>query len=451
MHQRYLLFLCLTASLGGLLFGFDTAVISGANLYMQPYFGVDDWTFGWMVSSLLIGCAVGGLVAGKLCDRYGRRTLLRATAVLFFVSALGSGLAFGIGDFMIYRLIGGLAVGAASMVSPVYISEVAPANVRGKLVSLNQLTIVLGITLAFFSNSYLSSLPADVNWRWMLGVEALPAFAFFVLLMFLPEGPRWLVSKKRDEDAMEILSKINGGASAGLLLEDIRRSNKLEGAGKSAPVFGRRFMPTLRIAVALAVLQQITGINVIMYYAPNIFESIGLDKSTAILQTLTIGITMTVFTVAAMFLVDRIGRKPLLLYGSAGMGVSLIILTYFFESGNGGSVAATLLCLLAFISCFSISVGPVVWVLIGEIFPNHLRSRGVGIATFFLWTANFIVTLTFPYLLNATKERGFTFLPYSIFCVVLFVYTWLRVPETKRKSLEEMGQYMKPLRDKVEV
>ncbi len=434
----YLFFVCGTAALGGLLFGFDTAVISGANLYIQPFFELSDWEFGFVVSSMLLGCAVGALMAGIPSDRFGRKSVLMATAILFFISAVGSALSFTTPGFVFYRLVGGLAVGSASMLAPVYISEIAPAGVRGKMVSLNQLTIVLGISVAFFSNYFLSHLPESVNWRWMLGVEAVPAFLFFLLLFSVPESPRWLVMKGFPNKAMQLLMRINGEKNAGKILEEIKFS--LEGKrSRLSETFRKPYGSIIWMGIVLAVLQQVTGINIIMYYAPNIFKSIGFDNSNAIFQSITIGGVMTVFTIVAMLVVDRLGRKPLIIWGSLGMLIFLLTLSllFFFNKADGFLV---LVCILGYIACFSFSLGPVVWVLIGELFPNAIRSTGVAIATFFLWLANYLVTLTFPVLLNAFEGpmRGMTFLIYAAFCVVMLIYTAVMVPETKGKALEQI-------------
>jgi sugar porter (SP) family MFS transporter len=441
MRQNlYLLFVCGTAALGGLLFGFDTAVISGANLYIQPYFNLSDWEFGFVVSSMLLGCAAGALLAGIPSDRFGRKTVLMATAILFTVSAVGSALAESTTGFVFYRLVGGLAVGSASMLAPVYISEIAPAGVRGKMVSLNQLTIVLGISVAFFSNYYLSHLPETVSWRWMLGVEAVPASLFLFLLFTVPESPRWLVMKGRDDKASRLISRINGQEESAGILKEIKTSLRDHQVGlKLSGIFKRPYASIIWMGIILAVLQQVTGINIIMYYAPNIFKSIGLSNESAIFQSITIGGVMTAFTILAMMLVDKIGRKPLIIWGSMGMLIFLVTLSmlFFLDKADGFLV---LICILGYISFFSFSLGPVVWVLIGELFPNRIRSSGVAIATFFLWMANYLVTLTFPVLLNAfhDERRGFTFLIYAVFCVMMLVYTAVRVPETKGQALEQI-------------
>jgi sugar porter (SP) family MFS transporter len=437
----YVLFVCVTAALGGFLFGFDTAVISGANLFIQPYFDLTDWQFGGVVSSMLLGCAFGAAIAGKPGDLYGRKTILLITAVMFGISAVGSALANSVAVFVLYRLIGGIAVGSASMMAPVYISEIAPAHLRGRLVSLNQLTIVLGISAAFWSNHFLSGLPEEVGWRWMLGVEAIPAGVFLLLLFTVPESPRWLMMRGQTSKARRFLMRILSEEEA--LRAELEIREKTPEHGKKISFFSLVRKPYSRIVgmgVVLAIMQQVTGINIVMYYAPNIFKSIGLENASAIYQTVSVGLVMTLFTVVSMFFVDRVGRKPLIVYGGLGMFLFLAVLSSLFFTDNV-SGAGVLISILGYIACFSFSLGPVVWVLISELFPNEIRGIGVAFATFFLWMANYVVTLTFPVLLHAFEGpwRGGTFLIYAVFCLIMVVYTSLKVPETAGKTLEEVG------------
>ncbi|MFS4466707.1 sugar porter family MFS transporter [Maribacter sp. 2210JD10-5] len=445
MNFRFLTLISFATALGGFLFGFDTAVISGANLYIQPYFELNEWAFGFTVSSMLIGCALGGIFFGAPSDRYGRKPMLIITAILFLISAVGSALATSLSSFIIFRLIGGLGVGGASMLSPNYIAEVSPAKVRGKMVSLNQLTIVLGITVAFFSNYFLDNLPETINWRWMLGVEAIPAFLFLIFMFFVPESPRWLIVHKKNAKALKVLEKINGKENAQQIQNEIESDinneadEKLSFVDGVKKLFGNRYKKFTFIAIVLAVLQQVSGINIVMYYAPNIFKSIGLGSSGAIFQSLSIGVIMSLFTIIAMFLVDKVGRKKLLTYGAIGMAFSLCALGVSFSMDVKNPIVILLL-ILSYIAFFSISAGPIVWVIISEILPNEVRSLGIGVATFFLWLANYIVTLTFPVLLNTFtgSMSGFAFVLYGVLSFLLFLFVKYKVPETKGKSLEEI-------------
>jgi len=445
MNTRYLVWISLSTALGGFLFGFDTAVISGANLYIQPYFELSDWAFGFTVSSMLLGCALGGLFFGASSDRYGRKPMLISTALLFLISALGSALADSLPVFIIYRMIGGLGVGGASMLSPNYIAEVSPANVRGKMVSLNQLTIVFGITVAFFSNYFLNSLSENMNWRWMLGVEAIPACLFLIFMIVVPESPRWLIVNNKRAKALEILTKINGAERAHEITSEILADIASQQKSKSSffqgvkKLFSSNYRIVTFIVIILAILQQVSGINVIMYYAPSIFENIGLGKSSAIFQSLSVGVVMSIFTIIAMFLVDKVGRKQLLIIGSIGMAVSLYLMGVLFSLNYKNSVVILIL-ILSYISFFSLSAGPVIWIIISEILPNEIRSLAIGVATFFLWLANYIVTLTFPVLLNTFtgSMSGFVFILYGLFCLILCSFTKFKVIETKGKSLEEI-------------
>ena len=332
-QKNYVLLITSIAALGGLLFGFDTAVISGTTPFIKPYFELDDIWLGWTVSSLLFGCIIGVISAGKPSDIFGRKKTLMAAALLFIISAFGSALATRLSVFILFRIMGGLGVGIASMLSPMYISEISPPYRRGRLVSFNQLAIVIGILLAFISNALLVDTGVN-NWRWMLAVMGLPAILFFISLFFAPESPRWLVQKGFSEKAGAILGKINGDAAASLELQAIEVSIKEEkNSGSFSEVFSPRMRPILIIGVFLCVFSQITGINSIMYYAPVIFQSIGAGASSAVFQTALIGGGNLIFTFVAISLVDRLGRKPLLIGGVSGMIISLtaIATAFYFQ------------------------------------------------------------------------------------------------------------------------
>jgi len=437
--NRYFLILsAAVAALGGLLFGFDTAVISGTIPFIQPFFNLNDIQLGWTVSSLLAGCIAGVISAGKPGDVFGRRKMLMVAAALFLISALGSALSNHHTAFIVFRLTGGFAVGAASMLSPMYIAEISPPKHRGQLVSLNQMAIVVGILLAFFSNYWLSG-SGDNNWRWMFAVMGIPSFLFLVMLVFVPESPRWLVQKGRETDALNILSQINGPGIARTELAEIRDSLKKE-QGTYREVFSRPMRPILWVGILLAIFSQVTGINSIMYYAPVIFKATGFGTDSALMQTVFIGSVNFLFTIIAIAWIDKIGRKPLMIVGSIGMAISLTALSIAFYMQKSESVLI-LIFILIYCASFAASIGPVTWVAISEIFPNKLRSKAMSVAVVCLWAANFIVILTFPVILNRLGG-GTAFLLFDVMCIALVVFVYYKFPETKGKSLEELGNIL---------
>jgi MFS transporter, SP family, arabinose:H+ symporter len=439
-RNNYVLLISSIAALGGLLFGFDTAVISGTTPFIKPYFRLDDIWLGWTVSSLLFGCIIGVISAGKPSDRFGRKKTLMVAALLFVISAFGSAVASRLSIFISFRILGGLGVGIASMLSPMYISEISPAERRGRLVSFNQLAIVIGILLAFISNALLVD-TGENNWRWMLAVMSIPALLFFVFLFFAPESPRWLVQKGFSNEAFEILRKINGSNAAKLELSEIEKSIKdEEDSGAFREIFSPKMRPILFMGVFLCVFSQITGINSIMYYAPVIFQSIGAGASNAVIQTTIIGGGNLIFTFVAISLVDRLGRKPLLIGGVSGMIISLTsIAAAFYLQKTGGYIILALI--LMYIASFSASVGAVTWVIVSEIFPNKLRSKAMSVSIVSLWIANFILILVFPLMLN--RLGGATsFLFFDVMCVLLLLFAVFILPETKGKSLEELEKIL---------
>jgi sugar porter (SP) family MFS transporter len=363
--KGYLLFICLVAAAGGFLFGFDTSVISGAIEFIQTpaVFNLSELEKGWTVSCIIIGCMAGCIYTGPLSDRYGRKKLLILTALIFLLSSLGCALAHTYSVFIINRIIAGFAVGSASMLAPIYIAEVSPAKHRGKLVSLNLFAIFLGQSAAFFSNFLLRNTGGVDNWRWMIGVQVIPSGVLFLSLFFIPESPRWLVEKKKTSLALRILTRINGRVSAEADMAKIEASVDTHVTGKLSELFKGRMLKLLLIGVALAVFQQVTGINVIMYYAPSIFKSAGFGSDSALFQTALMGLVNLTFAVVSMFLVDRIGRKPLMVIGSIGMGVSLLLLAITFITNNFHGYFL-LFCIIGFLASFGFSLGPVVWVLI---------------------------------------------------------------------------------------
>ena len=445
----YLTLTVLVATLGGLLFGYDTAVISGAIGFLQQHFDLTATMKGWAAASALAGCVIGVAVAGELNDRLGRRTTLLVSAILFLISAIGTALPRTLVEFIIFRIVGGLGVGAASMTSPMYIAEISPARIRGRMVSVNQLAIVFGMLAVYFVNYFIArggdeAWNVEMGWRWMFGSEAAPAMLLLVLLFFVPESPRWLTKQGRSEEARHILTRVDGPVHAAAEMREISAALQQEGES-----LGQLLQPRMRmvliIGVSLAVLQQVTGINVFLYYAPEIFKAIaGTDVDIALLQTIVVGAVNLLFTVIAIGTVDRLGRKPLMVIGATGMGLSLVAIGLAATCKMVG--AWLLIFMLGYIASFAMSVGPVTWVILSEIFPTKIRGRALAIATFCLWVANFVVSQTFPMMdeqpwLIATFNHGFPFFVYAAFCIVLVVVVTTLVPETKARTLEEIEQH----------
>ena len=445
--QKSLRPIALIAAIGGLLFGYDTAVISGAIGNLTRYFVLTPLEVGWAISSALVGCLAGALLADQLSTRYGRKWSMVIAAILFLVSAIGTALPDTFTAFVIYRIVGGLGVGIASMVVPMYIAEIAPAHKRGSLVAYNQLAIVIGIVLVYFVNYYIAlqgneEWNLNTGWRWMFGSEALPAILYLILLFFIPESPRWLLMKEQAVKAQGVLEQFNSRTESESILQEIKAS-----LGANTKVHWRLLLhPSIRLAlwvgIGLSVFQQVTGINAILYYAPEIFKSFGSTSNTSLLETSMLGVTNLIFTIVSIFLVDRLGRKPLMFIGTTGM---LISLTVVGIAAYTGTVSTWLLpFLLLFMASFSISWGPVVWVLLAEIFPNNVRSLALSIAVFIQWVANFAVSQTFPLMtgnewLNTQFHGAFPFIVYAILCAVAFLFVWRFAPETKNKTLEEMN------------
>jgi len=433
--KLYVVLISIVAALGGLLFGFDTAVISGTINFIQPYFGLSEAGLGWTVSSLLFGCILGVSIAGKIGDHFGRKKILMLAAVLFFISACGAAIATDLVLFISARFIGGFAVGIASILSPMYIAEIAPAKYRGRLVSLNQLAITTGILIAFFTNFILVD-SGENNWRWMLAVMAVPATLLFFSLFFVPESPRWLVGHNKEDIAYKILIKTTGEIEARKSLEKIKDTLKVTNEARYRDLLAPVIRPVLWVGIILSVFQQITGINTIMYYAPKIFAQIGQSNNIALLQTVAIGGINLLFTILAMLLIDKFGRKFLIIAGSVGMtfmmtGLSLL---YFFNKANSVLV---LIFILGYIAFFAASLGPGLWVVVSEIFPNRLRSKGMSLSVMALWIACTIVTIAFPVMLESLTG-GLTFMIFAMICLLCLWYVWKYVPETKAKTLEEL-------------
>ena len=444
----YVMLICMVAALGGLLFGYDTGVINGAIGPLKTHFSLDANWAGWATGCALVGCAIGAAAAGVLSDWLGRKKVLILSAILFFISAVGTALPKSITAFIIYRIIGGLGVGAASMSSPMYIAEISPARIRGRMVSVNQFAIVSGFLVVYFVN-YFIALQGDemwnvqTGWRWMFGSESLPALLLLLLLFFVPESPRWLTKQKRSDEALEILTRVNGAQYAQTELLEIKDAIAHE-SGSIKQLFQPGMKIVLVIGIVLAVLQQVTGINVFLYFGTEIFKKMGSETNAALLQTVVVGVVNLSFTIIAIWTVDKVGRKPLMIIGSAGMGLSLLgmgLMAYFQQTDLW-----VLLFILGYIACFALSVGPVTWVILSEIFPTRIRGRAMAIATVCLWVANYVVSQTFPMMdenswLLDKFHHAFPFWLYGIFCVVLVAFVWRFLPETKGKTLEEIEKH----------
>jgi len=456
--------LTLTATLGGLLFGYDTAVISGAVRSIDVNFinplglaeTARDSLSGFTVASALFGCVIGGAVAGLVADRLGRRRGLILAAALFLLSAIGSALPeLGLGPvggmgpdalwpFITYRILGGIAVGIASMLSPLYIAEIAPPGERGRLISLNQMAIVLGIVGVYFVNWAISLQGDDawlhaVGWRMMLGSEALPAALFLILLLRAPDTPRWLVMKGRVEEARQVLHTLGDQQNTEATLTEIRRSLAVVETGRLFS-FG---VPVVVIGVVLSVFQQLVGINAVLYYAPLMFQNMGAATDSALLQTVVVGTANVLFTLVAMATVDRWGRRPLLLAGSVLMSVSMLTLGFLFGLGSPGLGA--LLAVVVYIAGFAMSWGPVVWILLSEMFPNPVKGKAMALAVAAQWVSNLLVSWSFKVLdgnstLNLWFNHGFSYYLYGLMAALSALFVLRYVPETKGRSLESIQE-----------
>jgi len=451
----YIYSITLVATLGGLLFGYDTAVISGAEKSLQAYLiqslGLNAWIHGATISSALVGCIIGGIFSGLLSSRIGRKRTLLVASFLFFVSALGSGLpeflffekgvpSLGVlYMFNFYRIIGGVGVGLASAVVPMYIGEIAPADIRGRLVSWNQFAIIFGMLVVYFVNWGIANGQSlewidTIGWRRMFLSEAIPAGLFGLLLLLVPESPRFMALSGHNEKALHILTKINGLEKAKEIFDDIKvtvekSSGKLFAYGKIVIIIG----------ILLSVFQQFVGINVALYYAPRIFESMGAAKDASLMQTVVMGVVNVIFTVVAIMTVDKWGRKPLLMVGSVGMAIGMFAigaLAFFNVIG-----ISTLIFIIIYTASFMMSWGPICWVLISEIFPNKIRGRAVAIAVAAQWAANYLISSTYPAMMELSS--GGTYWFYGIMSVLSFIFVWKMIPETKNKTLEEMEKLWK--------
>lgn len=452
INKSYLLGISMVSAMGGLLFGYDWVVIGGAKPFYERFFEIANSPIlqAWAMSSALIGCVLGAVSSGLLSDKFGRKKPLMIAAILFTVSALGSGLVSNYELFIFFRILGGVGIGLASAISPVYIAEVAPAKMRGGFVSLNQFTIVLGILSAQIINMLIAqevplgasdsfireSWNGQMGWRWMFLAEVVPAVSFFVLVLFVPESPRWLVKTGKPQLALPTLMKIGGKVHANQELAEIEESLKDVG---SKVDFKQLLLPKFRIilflGIFLAVFQQWCGINTVFNYADEIFTAAGYGVSDMLFNIVITGSVNLVFTLVAMFTVDNWGRKKLMIFGALGLAVTYLMLGSAFFLGLQGFAVLSLVVIG--IAIYAMSLAPITWVILSEIFPNRIRGAAMALATFALWTACFVLTYTFP-LLNALLGAAGTFWVYAVICLVSFVLIALKLPETKGKSLEEI-------------
>jgi sugar porter (SP) family MFS transporter len=436
MSSRYAYLIAAVAAVSGLLFGFDTAVINGALIFLRQELSLSTRGTEMATSSLLVGCAVGAALAGWLTDRLGRKRILIVSALLFAASAVGAAVPRHLGEFVAARLVGGLAIGVASVLAPLYIAEISPRGIRGRLVSLNQMAIVTGILLAYFVN-WLLSLAGPSSWRWMFASAVIPSAAFLVALLFVPESPRFLVEAGREAEAERVLVRVGGAEQARLELAEIRDSIAEE-SGTLRELLGKRLRRPLGIAVFLAVFQQVTGINTVIYYGSLIFKEQvgGQSDSAAIGANVIVGTVNFLMTIVALWTIDRLGRRPLMMLASGGMAVSLFLLGLLFRF-QPPPPAMILVVILLYVASFGVGLGPGVWVVISELFPTRIRGRAMSIATVSLWLACILVTATFLSLVEAIGSTG-AFWLYAAMSVLNLVFIGRLMPETKGRSLEEI-------------
>ncbi len=455
-NRQFIYFICLVSALGGLLFGYDWVVIGGAKPFYEVFFGIEDdpTQQGLAMSIALAGCLIGAMSVGKLADILGRKSLLIIAAFIFLISAYGTGAFNSYIWFMISRLVGGIGIGIASGLSPMYIAEIAPPHIRGKLVSLNQLTIVIGILAAQITN-YLIAEPMPLGmteppldswncqwgWRWMFWGEAFPAALFLLLAFFIPDSPRWLAMKGRTQEALKILRHIGGEEYAETEIKTEVTADNAESKGSLKKLFGKPYHKVLLIGVVIAVFQQWCGTNVIFNYAQEIFEGAGYDLGEMLFNIVLTGITNVIFTFVAIYTVERLGRRKLMLIGSGGLALIYTILGYCYFMQITGFFMVILV--VAAIACYAMTLGPVTWVLLAEIFPDRVRAIAMSVCTFALWSASFILTYTFP-LLNAALGSYGTFWIYAGICALGYIFFTRSLPETKGKSLRELEYTLIP-------
>ncbi len=451
INERYVLMLAFIAAMGGFLFGYDWVLIGGAKPFYERFFNITDSPFyqGFAMSSALFGCIVGAASSGYLTDKYGRKIPLFVAAFLFIFTSIGTGAASSFSMFMTFRILGGIGIGIASGVSPVYIAEISPAHMRGKLVAINQLTISMGVLSAQIMNMLIaqpvpigatdemifSSWNGQTGWRWMFWACSAPAAIFFLLLWFVPESPRWLMKAGKTKEAFSIFSKIGGDDYAARERKEITDTINPDEHLPFKTLFSKGLAPVLILGIGLAVFQQWCGINVIFNYAEEIFTSAGYGISGTLLNIVLTGIVNLVFTVVAMFLVDRWGRKALMLLGAGGLAVVYVIIATGYYMNLTGFFM--LFWVIVAISVYTLTLAPITWVLLSEIFPNRIRGHAMSVATFALWVACAVLTITFPFLHKGLGASG-TFFVYAVICVIGFFGLLKKLPETKQKSLEQI-------------
>lgn len=424
----------IVAALGGFLFGFDTAVISGVEKSIQHLWMLADFAHGFTVASALIGTVLGSLLAGWPAEKYGRKRVLQAIGLIYLVTSIVTAITSSWEIFVLFRFLGGIGVGASSVVGPMYISEISPARSRGRLVALFQFNIVSGILIAFISNYLLFGIGEEA-WRWMLGVQAFPSLLFFIMVFAVPESPRWLVKTNQVTRAKEVFNEIGEDEPDAAILT-IAESLHIEKGKAKENIFNGRYNKPVLYVIALAMFNQLSGINAIMYYAPRIFEMTGLAKDTALLQAVSIGVTNMVFTLLAISVIDKFGRKTLLIVGSLGMVLFLGLVAWAFYTQDFGGYAV-MFYLVGFIAFFAFSQGAVIWVFMSEIFPNKVRSQGQTLGSFTHWIMAALISWTFPVLVESSDNGGFySFLLFAIMMFAHGIFVWKVLPETKGKSLE---------------
>lgn len=448
----FLLLIAAVSALGGLLFGYDTGVINGAQFYLTKFFNLSDALKGWVVGSALIGCFVGAIVAGPLSIKIGRKWSLIISAIFFTLSAYGSGLPQifpqSVSMLVFFRILGGLGIGIASMNAPMYIAEIAPSNIRGRMVTYYQLAIVVGFFVVFLATYFIGNTLTETEniefgWRQMFWSELVPSGLFLILLFFVPKSPRWLALKGNDEDALKVLKRINGKEVAEAEILQIKQSLNASNDGVKVSYFSKAILVIIAIGTVLSMLQQFTGINAVLYYGADIFEkALGFGKEDVLAQQILLAFVNLIFTFVAMFTVDKFGRKPLLYIGSIGMVTGFLLLGISLQQESVGMVS--LIGVLLFIASFALSMGPVVWVLLSEMFPNKIRSVAMSVAVAAQWAANYVVSQSFPMVMGSETNNSAPWngsLPYFIFIVFILVIVYVTykfIPETKGKTLEEI-------------
>src|SRR6266536_4435883 len=464
VHKRYLFFVCFIAALGGFLFGFDTAVISGTLFFIVKQFHFSSLMEGWFVSSALLGCIIGVAATGKLTDLYGRKKMMLLAAALFFMSAIGCMLATNAFFLIACRLMGGLGIGIASMICPLYLSEFSPPSFRGRMVALYQLAITIGIVAAYFSNAFLLNLSTQYTfsgwfhlifvsdvWRAMIGMGLIPSFIFLICLFAVPESPRWLLLKGHYKKALFYLQKVNTKAVAEKEVQEIEESLQEENNKKSSirELFSPDYRTALIIGLALPFFSQVSGINAIIYYGPSILDRAGFSIGHALSGQVTIGIINVLFTFVAVTTVDKWGRKPLLFLGITGAVTALVVIGILFKTGSTEG-PWILIFILSFIACFAFSFVPFCWIILGEIFPTAVIGQAMSLATLSLWIANFFVGQMTPVMLKSDAwGPAATFWTFAVLCVPALWMTWKLIPETKGKTLEEIEHVWKTKKARV--